>query len=253
MMRKLDTRKANFIMTEVLGIVLALAVAFFFVAMPADVFGRLVSASGLPAILPAVAPPLGETARMIVGALAGSLAGMAVILFFLLLDGRSKKRPETVHPFFVNNDLAPMEMMPSVKAKPLDIAPEREAPIVAPFEIVSEPSESEPNEAAEGPIFLDFRAIRAAAKPMVDQVPLDLGQWRLAEPDAASEPRSLPITSPDRRTEDESISALMARLEAGLEKRVAHGAAPSKAPEINRSGAGLRSTLDELRKMAVKR
>lgn len=258
MMRKITKRQANFIMSEVTGIVLALAVAFFFVAMPADIFGQLVSASGLPAILPAAAPPLGETARMIVAALAGSLSGMAVILLFLLLDRQPEKQPETVRPFFANSDLAPLEAMPLTQAKPLDLPSAREEPmVVVPFEIVEDLPEKESSEPLDGPIFLDFQAIRAAARPVADQPPLDLSQWRIAEPELAPEPtpqsQPLSITPPDRRTEDESISALMARLESGLEKRVEQGRAPAKAPEINRSGIGLRSTLDELRKMAVNR
>lgn len=251
-MRKFNKRQANFIMTEAMGIVLALAVAFFFVAMPEDIFERLVSASGLPAILPAATPPLGETARMIVAALAGSLAGMAVILLFLLIDRQPPSQSDMVRPFFANSDLSPVRGVPLEDSQPLDRLLAREAPIAVAFEPIEEPSEVQAQETVAEPIFIDFQAIRAVNRVAGDQ-PLDLAQWRMVEPEIEPETDPRPIPRPDRRVEDESISALMARLEAGLEKRAERGDAPSSPPEINRSGVGLRSTLDELRKMAVKR
>jgi hypothetical protein len=267
-MRKLNRRQTNFILTEVMGIILALAVAFFFVAMPSDVFERLVSASGLPQVIPAAQPPLSDVTRMIVGALGGSLAGMAVILFFLLIEREPEQKPESVRPFFANEELELAEPMPVMTAKPLDFTPIRAEAITVPFEVVETSVVSAVEEPKDEPIFLDFRAIRAANQ-RAEEAPLDLSQWTVAEPEAAPaakqatmpSPASVitpevtlrPISSPDRRVEEESIAALMKRLETGLDRRMESGSAPTKRPDINRSSAGLSSTLEELRKMAVRR
>jgi len=277
-LRRLNRRQTNFVLTEVMGIVLALAVAFFFVAMPADVFEGMVAASGLPTILPAAAPPLSDTTRMILAALAGSLAGILVILMFLFIDRDRETEPETVNPFFVNSDVGPIDMMSFTSAKPLGARAAREETITVPFEIVDVSDVSRVEAVKDEPIFLDFQAIRAARAP-VDEAPLDLSQWKMSEPEPQSAPaavpapkpapvatpapvashapeleqKPLPISAPSRRVDEDSISALMKRLESGLERRADRGSAPAQPPEINRSGAGVRSTLEELRKMAVRR
>lgn len=267
-MQKLTKRQANFIMTEVSGIILSLAVAFMFVAMPQNVFEGLVSASGLPLILSAAQPPLGETARMVVAALAGSLAGMVVIALFLLLDREPEKKDESVRPFSASNDLFSFEAPSFAKSQVAEEPVAQDEAVSVPFVVLDAPDELADfdTKAIEEPIFLDFRAIRAANQPVEESTPLDLTQWKVVEPappvkpevkvevnakaeaEVAVEPKPRPITSPDRRAEDESISSLMARLDAGLDRRTD----PAQPPAINRSGVGLRSTLDELRKMAVK-
>jgi hypothetical protein len=275
-MRKLNRRQTNFVLTEMMGVILALAVAFFFVAMPSDVFERLVSVSGLPLMLAAAEPPLSDTTRMIVGALAGSLAGIGVILLFLFIDRRPEQKPETVRPFFASNDLVPAEAAPIVDAMPLHFPPLQPEVVTVPFEDVETPAASEAEPARDEPIFLDFQAIRAANQP-VREAPLDLSQWKMVEPAPVpvpfptqhippqhampSPPAAMatpdaalrPISRPDRRVEEESIAALMKRLETGLDRRAESGSAATQPPAINRSGAGLSSTLDELRKMATRR
>lgn len=71
----------------------ALAVAFVIYAMPGDFFSTLVGASGLPALVPAAAPPLGATARIAV-ALAGALGVFAAVFLLLrAIDRSGGKRP----------------------------------------------------------------------------------------------------------------------------------------------------------------
>lgn len=60
----------------------ALSVAFVAFAAPADLLGALVALTGLPALLPAAAPPLGATARIAI-ALGGSAIVFALVLALL--------------------------------------------------------------------------------------------------------------------------------------------------------------------------
>lgn len=134
-------------------------------------------------------------------------------------------------------------------------------------------------------LYFDLAAIRAASDASSGEL-LDLGQWptivesELAEttitpPEEerpAAEPCSVspnppgfdPIPEPDigpvietacdpvpkAEAHDESISALMRRLEEGLASRNDEGVKPAHAPAIEPMGPRLRSTLDELRRMA---
>jgi len=69
----------------------AASVAFAVFAMPADLFGRLVGMTGLPALLPAAEPPLGATARLAAIALAAAVCFLAVWLLLRAFDPRPAK------------------------------------------------------------------------------------------------------------------------------------------------------------------
>src|SRR3954468_20089810 len=73
----------------------AMAVAFVAFAMPAELLGRLVSASGLAHILAAAEPPLGLKARAAIGIVGALLAFGGVFLTMRMLDrsGRKARRP----------------------------------------------------------------------------------------------------------------------------------------------------------------
>lgn len=270
--RRLNRRQTNMVLAGAMGFALALAVAFFVVAMPEDVFEGLILATGLPSVLASAQPPLGETARLAVAILSGGVAGIAVIGLFLVTGRQPRRKAETVRPFSASGDIALEldEPIPAVERENVFIpesAPEAETPATPafiPLPVAEEkpieieiPVESPPSaeKIEDAPIFLDFKAMRAATQPANDAPALDLGEWKVAEP--APEPEqakpSRPITAPAQIAEDEPISALMQRLEAGLQRRTAQGEALAQPPVINRSGVGLRSTLDELRKMAVRR
>ncbi len=279
--RRLNKRQTNAVLAISMGMTIALAVAFFVIAMPRDILEAMVSATGLPAILAGAEPPLGNTARLIIAAFGAGLAGAMVLALFLLTDRQPARKPEkteTGSPFFADFDLRAERMpAPAVKiptftrsataepkahpietvevteiAEPIELTEVFEPPVAKEAETVEPgPVASEPVE-RDGPIFLDFKAIRAAAQPSNDPAPLDLGRWTIG---GTEEPvQSRPITAPALQSgEQESISDLMARLEAGLERRSVKGTAAAQAPAIDRSGVGLKSTLDELRKMAVRR
>ena len=286
--RRLNRRQTNAVLAFSMAMTIALAVAFFVVAMPRDILEGSVSATGLPVILPAAQPPLGETARLILAACGAGMAGAIVLALFLLTDRQPARKPvtpETGHPFFTDLDMpvepkpAPVTTMPSFSrpanfelrtetAEPLNIAEiietieltdvVEEPVAVEPVPAEPEPVVTAPEAAApqnDQPLFLDFRAMRAGTPPSNDPSPLDLGQWKFADSQREEKPvPPRPITAPVRQGgEEESISDLMARIEAGLERRAAKGAPATEAPAIDRSGVGLKSTLEELRKMAVRR
>jgi hypothetical protein len=271
--RRLNRRQTNTVLAGAMSFALALAIAFFVIAMPKDIFEGLVLATGLPSVLAAAAPPLGETARLIVAALTGGIAGIAVLASFLFTARLPQKQTSVVRPF-VASDLDFLQAKPADVIKPefdavLDLEPLSESMQSAPpsiveaeaIEVLAETPAAVEKAAEEAPLFLDFKAMRAVTPPANDPPALDLAEWKVAAPERKPEPGfkpeikkpSRPITAPAKIAEDEPISALMQRLEAGLERRAVRGEAPAQPPAINRSGVGLRSTLDELRQMAVRR
>src|SRR3712207_1802515 len=73
----------------------ALSVGFVAFAMPGDLLANLVETSGLPSLLPAAQPPLGNTARIAV-ALAGAIGAFALVYLLLKLIDRAPSRPRPV-------------------------------------------------------------------------------------------------------------------------------------------------------------
>ena len=61
--RRLNRHQTNTVLAGAMGFALALAVGFFVIAMPDDIFEALIRATGLPSVLAAAAPPFGQTAR----------------------------------------------------------------------------------------------------------------------------------------------------------------------------------------------
>jgi hypothetical protein len=254
--RKLNRRQTDYILAGSAGFALGLALAFFLFAMPAQMFEAIVEATSLPAILPAAAPPLGMTARIVAASIAGLGVGIAVVMAFLLTGRPSERKRGTTaqwtQPISVQADLAFPDPMPII---------EEAAPIRAPAMTLEVPAAPEEpvvpvaQSVKDEPIFLDFHAIRSAGRAANDTPLLDLAQWKVIEPPEPIPPaaEAKPIHAPATIAEDESIATLMQRLEAGLDRRSEQGAAPAQPPKIDPSGTGLRSTLDELRKMAVKR
>jgi hypothetical protein len=78
----------------------AASVGFVTYVMPADLFARLVRGSGLPAILPAARPPLGDTARLslVIAATLATFLGVWLLLRALgkAPAGRKNKKPAEV-------------------------------------------------------------------------------------------------------------------------------------------------------------
>jgi hypothetical protein len=200
-----------------------LAAAFVAFAMPADLLGQLVSATGLPHLLAAAEPPLGLKARGAIGiAGAGAAFGLAYMLMRLLdKSGRERARPEFEtdedRPRLRRRDLHPDapvcrpisatrdcgEPAPPPQQRPEPVPVWSTEP-VQPMEVDEQPApawSAEPEEA------LELRDHHAPA-------------W-LAEREPESEPEPL-AQEPESRPEavnDASLPDLMRRLEQGLARR----------------------------------
>jgi len=270
--RKLNRRQADFVLAGSMGMILGLALAFFVFAMPRDVFEGIVSASGLPSMLAAAEPPLGQTARMIMAALAGGLSAILVSVLFLCIDWPAEKKqrpprpafsaaelgslfdePEAVHPMPLRSAMAILDEEPITEK--LEAIPVLELEEIVDFE-PEQPKAEEASSVTDEPIFLDFSAFRSKAdtenKPPV--IANGLSSAELAKPEPVKPAvKPMPIPAPNTIPAEESIETLMQRLEAGLERREQDGKAEAQAPTPSLSASGLRSTLDELRKMAVRR
>lgn len=204
----------------------ALAVAFVAFAAPADILAALVSASGLPALLPAAAPPLGATARIVIGVIG---SGLVFTVAFAALRALDRFAPR-----------------PAVRAAPLFV--EEEAPRLRRRDL-------HPDAPAVRPI--------SAARDFGDpKVPNWLAP---AEPDAARETAPTPEPEPKhepaaprpagrpmtRAAVPEGLPELMARLEAGLARR----AAPRReTPQVfpQPTDDRLQSAIESLQRLAAR-
>ena len=247
----------------------ALSVAFVAYAMPDAFFADAVAGTGLPAILPAAAPPLGQTARLSV-ILAAALGTFVLIWLVLRAIG---SRPSE----------------PSVRARPAEVpadpprlrradfhpdAPSRR-PLFAGLDL-GEPAEAETSDL---PRFLRPEPVEEAEEA---QDWLELTDAEMVQPEIediphvetyveeAAEAEALPeeeiVLVPDAVPADEgmaSIAELMERLEQGLQRRQLRVTRAAAEPVIEAVpfddsvddpvDARLRSALDDLQKMAARR
>ena len=86
------------ILPLVTGLTAGLGVAAGTGLMPLSVLEPLVMDSGLPAILPAAAPPLGVTARLLVALASGGVTAIFLWMFLSLLLGGTRARSVRVRP-----------------------------------------------------------------------------------------------------------------------------------------------------------
>ncbi len=219
--RRLNRRQTAYVLAVSMGLAIALAVAFFILAMPQTLFEALVVSLGLADAFVAAAPPLGATARIGAAAVAALASGMLVGWAFVVTENTSEEPRRTApRPIFANEEFG---------ISPIAGAPEQ-----------------------DDPLYFDLASIRAGAARPADNEPLDLGAWAIDEEPAEIEAEQTEPTS-EPMSEGESIAALMKRLELGLERRAEADATPELSPKGEPSDANLRSTLDELRAMAMRR
>lgn len=210
----------------------ALAVAFVAFAMPGDLFEAAVSASGLPALLPAAAPPLGNTARLAVVAMAALLSfGGLFLLLRALGPGPRRATPDA--PRVRRADAHPD-------------APSRR-PIRAGDDL-GEPAFDWPAPAATEAPPQTVGAPHIEAEPVAEPEPFPLSE-DYAEPEAEAAPPA------SRSTDDESIPGLMERLESGLAHR-ARRVRRREVPPVTREDfvplpgeLRLQSAIDSLQKL----
>lgn len=194
--------------------VAALAAGFAVQVMPLALFESAVAASGLPSLIAAAQPPLGQTARL-------AAAGAATLFVFLCvyallrLAGRPA-RPRTEAPSVEAEEAAP------VRRRRLDFHPD--APAREPLYAARDLGNPEPL-----PLVPDIEA----PAPVADLPPEPEAPQPVAE--LATEPET-PAPVPDRPPapetyHPESITDLMARLERGIAARDARQRqAPSAVP-----------------------
>lgn len=199
----------------------ALAVAFIAFAAPADILAELVAATGLPAILPAAAPPLGATARIVIGVIGSGLAFVTAFAALRALD-RFAARPVTrAAPAFVPEE-------PRLRRR--DLHPD--APAVRPISATRDFGDPKvPNWLAP--------ACEAGPEPALEVAD---GPAPVARP-----------AVPARQPASDSLPELMARLEAGLAQRTAphrNREAPQVFPPA--SDDRLQSAIESLQRLAAR-
>ena len=219
------------------ALLMAGSTAFFLLAMPIALIEGAVLASGMPAVLASAAPPLGATGRLlIVGTGATAMGGLTWIAIAqagsLLQPCRGKARPARKSPSPRRADAHPdaPARKPIFAASDFAIPIEPKQPIAAAW---TELARYEADDTLE----------------LVDVVPDDdvtsaVAEMREAEPIAGS-------------AEQPSIAELMARLEAGAERRAAKAGlrTESVTPAPPRGDAldnAILEALDELQRMAAR-
>jgi len=212
-----------------------LSVGFVAFAMPDAVLSDAIRTSGLPTIVPAAEPPLGEAARL-------GLVGVAAVATFLfvwfLLRALGSKSPEGGRAEATTPELG-VEQVPRLRRA--DAHPD--APSRRPFfaRDLGEPVE----EAA---------VVEVPAGPEAPPVPEPVAE---AEPEPLA-PEPIESVATSHEAEEPSIASLMERLEQGLVRREQHKAARAAEPveavaeEEDSVDARLRSALGDLQRLAAR-
>ena len=237
-----------------------LSVAFLVYVAPAELLAELVGATGLPSLIPAAAPPLGFTARALLG-VAGAFAAFSLALLVLRWLGRFGRVAE-------QEELELVEEVEAPRVRRRDFHPDAppRPPILAAAEL-GEPVLHAVEEIEPDPV--------AEHEPAFEPEPLPQPEPEsLAEPEpgplAGSEPFRhawlAPAPAPSQSVREEtptpsfgsSIPELMERLERGLAARRGRSpapAAPDRAdppvfPEV--ADARLQSAIDSLQRLAAR-
>ncbi len=189
---------------------------------PGWLFERMVQASGLPSLIPAAQPPLGETARRL-SAIAGGLGVFSALWAGLALLRAIVKRnaPPKARGSRIDAAAAPIVESPIAKRSREPIFAERE--LGAPFmsdEAIANVVSSPPTDDAEQ----DEPPVPAPPVPEPDQTPLVLDR-----------------IAPRPNENKQKLSDELARLQSALDRRAARGlsARPLGAGDI----ASLRKAL----------
>lgn len=249
------------IVAVVAGVIVAAGVA----TVPSWRLEAAVMTSGLPALLPAAAPPLGWTARIALMLAGGGAVAALLWSALLLLAGDGLKRL-TLRKRDDEPD-ALVAAVPSVRrADAHPDAPPR-APVMAardlgkPFLDVTAPEE-EPERPLPRDLDLPMAAFDPMALPAVPVAPPPSVKPLFRQPESARASHtpfeetgigSEPAAS--RTVAEPTVPALLARLEQALilhRQSVAGRTAPPAPRPIRRTPDSLESTLLQLRKLATK-
>jgi hypothetical protein len=248
----------------------ALSVAFVAYAMPDAFLAEAVAGTGLPAILPAAAPPLGQTARLSV-ILAAAL-GTFVLIWLVLraIGSRPSEAPVRARPAEVPADpprLRRADFHPDAPSRRplfagLDLGEpaHAETPDLPRF-LMPEPVE-EAEEAEEPAEWLELTEAEMVEAEIEEITHVEAYAEEPETVEAEALPEDEIAFAPDAVTADEgmpTISELMERLEQGLQRRQLRTTLAAPEPVIEAVpfddpvDARLRSALDDLQKMAARR
>jgi hypothetical protein len=245
----------------------ALAVAFVAFAIPADLLGQLVSATGLPHLLAAAEPPLGFKARGAIG-IAGAIAAFALVYMTMrALDRSGSKTPR-------REPEARRDQEESPRLRRRDLHPD--APVCRPISAIRDFGEPAPPPlaAADTP-YRDEDALPhwlAEAAPEAEESQPTPAPEPEPEPEAepeavapAIEKRHEPAATSVKPASEATIPELMRRLEQGLARRrtrqifapvqqqqqaPAQAPSPQVFPEANDDR--LQSAIDSLQRFAAR-
>lgn len=197
----LARRAARTPLAPVVAVMFGVVAAILMAAVPGWMFDRAVLETGLPSILPLAAPPLGITARVIAVGLAGLLVGGLLWLVLTQIEVMLKKARNSRAPWH-DAGYSPADSVTNFEG--------RRRPIFAPVELGA-------------PLMSDEAiAFAPAIEPTFESPFVD--EPELEAPLSASE-FDLPPLDTDEE-DDNSIQALIRRLENGLARRAANDPGP---------------------------
>ncbi|MBY8825790.1 hypothetical protein [Sphingomonas colocasiae] len=260
-----------------MGVSCGIAVGLIVMMLPVALLESLVEQTGLASVLPAAAPPLGQTARGLLAAIAGLV--MAVSCFTLLraLEGLppvriGKRRPrrdaaEAIFDAAQPDDLPEPALIEEPRRGPIMAARDLGAPF---HSITAETAQaaalpdltSDSAPEAEAPLVLEPEmaeaAIEVAPESDTEAPALDHVEQAVPAPDPVPEADgAMPIpVSPARDAIEGSIPSLVRRLETGFERRLAGREAgqpePGFADPQPDIDVALRDALGTLQRMSAR-
>lgn len=230
-----------------------LAVAFLAFAMPGDLMTGLVTASGLPSLLPAAEPPLGFKARIGVGLIGAVATFVLVFMLLRLLDRTGFDAPKAKG--------APAAVPQAPRARRRDSHPDAPAP--RPISAVREfgepappnpPKHAVPDWLEEQNVTVTFVEEELAPTP-VAPVPEPAPEPVADEFEPVAQV-SEPVAEAPMPVAEAPASAdeLMARLERGLERRVRQPSPAPSAPQVfpEPRGDRLQNAINSLQRIATR-
>ncbi len=213
-----------------------LAVAFVAGVMPAHLLEELVSLTGLGNFVPQAAPPLGTTARVVVGGFGAVLAFAAVFILLRLVDGGGKKWPPAVReaeepeaPRLRRRDFHPDAPQPRPLLAPRDLG----EPAEKPRPVWLEPEAVAPEPASAAPVPVPAPGPEPELPSSAEPFPVEES---LAEPSLRPAAAPEPVQDQVRASASPapasagSLDELIARLEQGLVRRRVVPPVESAAP-----------------------
>jgi hypothetical protein len=202
----------------IVGGLFGLVTAILVVATPGWLFARAVVNSGLPSILSAAQPPLGDTARILTAIVLGALVAALIWAAVHFAERYSKRNRAVKAP------KAPMAK--GERIAPILAPPSRRKPIFAEAELGAPFMSDEAMEVAKNELILDVPLAEPISPPLAPLFPIAVEPApELAEEADALAPPHAPVAQvPARKTlarpvEFESIEGLMSRLESALALR----------------------------------